>query len=320
MPKSELMHSSVGRLVQGSLYELNTTDHKNQPLPADKHHYWFAVAIRKDDPQVNTMLQNILAHAYQCYAQHPHVQAVLQQFDLRAQSGFSWKIKDGDTPDEKGQINENTAGCWIFQFRNGYPIKCADQQNAEISPDQIKRGYFVDLAYTVSENGNTDTTAGIYLNPVCVRLVAFGKEIQGGMTPEQAFAGQALPTALPPGASLTPLATGPMAVGGQPAHGQPPMQQGLPGATPTAPMNTPSTTGAPIDPQTMGVQPNANFANGPMAQGAPVAAPQGGQFATAAPGMPAQGTVGVPNAAAVGHVAQPGAPMQQPGIMPGMTQ
>lgn len=305
MPNSDLIVSDVGRFVQGSITQLQKTDHLDRPLSDDKWHHWFGVAFPKASPVTQANLQAIQAHAFQEFAHAPHIQNLIQQFNLTPKSGFSWKIRDGDAPDENGVVNKNTAGCWIFGFRTSFPVRCVDQQNADIPAENILKGYFVQMAFSTAGNKNTDDTAGLYLNPSIMRLIAFGEVISEGISADQAFAGHAIPTQLPPGASLTPLAPGPLATpqagAPSPALGHPPMQQGLPGANPTAPASTPLMTGYPTDPnqqagftQAAGVpvQPHPTFADGPQVAQAPAQQPM------AAPGMqqPMQAPQALPGA------------------------
>lgn len=265
MPQSASIVSPTGRFVYGSLTDKRTIDMDNRAIPTEKQQFEIGVAFRKDDPAVNPMIQAIAGHAWQEYAQFPHIQAIIQQFNFEAH-GFSWKISDGDSPNRQGQVNDNTKGCWVLYFKSSFAIKCANQQNADVPATEIKRGFFVRLAFTVAGNGETGERAGIFLNPQVIGLVAYGQEIVGGISAEQAFAGHALPTALPPGASATPVASGPMAL---PA-GQPPAAPPAPAAQPGFPpagqpaqqpqQASQSTTGFPTN---AAPSVNPQFANGP---------------------------------------------------------
>lgn len=264
MTQSDTMVSPVGRFIGGSLSERRTNDYQGKPItdPA-KHQFEIGVAFRKDDPAINPMLQAIATHAHAEFVQAPHIQAIIGQFSFGAR-GFSWKIRDGDAPNVKGEINKNSQGCWVVYFKSAFDIKCADQQNGEVAAASIKRGYFVQVAFSVAGNADFGENAGVYINPQVVKLIAFGEEIQGGIDAETAFAGHAVPTTLPPGASLTPVASTPMAGAPQmPAPGFPAAGAVPPPANPAVPQMpgmTPLPTASPTNP---GVPPVPGFANGP---------------------------------------------------------
>ena len=290
MAQSELIISPVGRWIGGSMTETVKTDHLNRPLDPDKYHYSVGIAFRKDDPATGAMLQAMAAHAYQEFAQAPHIQQLIGQYNFVPRSGFSWKVKDGDQPNAKGEINKNSVGCYVIYFSSNFVTKCADQTNAEIGNDNaaMTRGNFIQVAFTVAGNGNTDNTAGIYVNPQVYRFIAYGEPIVGGVDAATAFAGHDIPQQLPAGASLTPVATQ-MAVpqGNNPsgAPGQPPMVQGSSPGSPTTPPNTQPTTGYPSN-----VAPHPTFANGPQGGAAPAAPqpPMQQPGVPAAPGLPPQ--------------------------------
>nr|AYD75906.1 conserved hypothetical protein [Pseudo-nitzschia multiseries DNA virus] len=187
----------VGRFVSGSITDKRTTDYENRPLPEDKQTYQFGVAIRKDDPGIGAVFTYIHGVAASVHAAHPSV----ANFNL---DGYSWKVKDGDKPNTKGVVGENVAGCYVFFFSSSYPVRTCDASNADIAPADVYRGCYVDMAINAANNGLQGDRAGIYLNPVFMRMVAHGKPILGGVDAATAF-GNAAPAALPPGASATPL-------------------------------------------------------------------------------------------------------------------
>ena len=276
MAHSKNMVLPVGRFITGSMLEKRTVDFERRPIPADKQQFEIGVAVRKDDPRVGTVLQEIAAHAFSEYARSPQIQQIIGTYNFEG-PGFSWKIGDGDAPNRQGKINENSKGCWVFYFKSSFAIHTVNQQNADIPADQIKRGYYVDVSFTCAGNGEQGDRAGIYLNPNIVRLVAFGEEIRGGISADEAF-GAPAPTQLPPGASLTPVA-GAMALppAAAPQGFPAPAPQGFPAPQPPTGM-PPSTTGflgnppapgMPAAPQ--GYPPAPGFANGP----APAAVPPG---------------------------------------------
>jgi hypothetical protein len=284
------MNTSVGRYIGGSLTEKRDTDMDDRPIPLDKQQYEIGVAFRKDDPKLPHVFNGIAGHAWTEFARDPAAQQKIGQaaqyfphqadqfkahFGKDVLDGFSWKISDGDKPNRKGQVSEHTRGHYVFYFKSSFPIRCANQQNAEIPADQIKRGYFVDVSFTCAGNGETGDRAGVYLNPAFVRLIAFGEEIRGGVSAAEAFANAPVPTQLPPGASAMPVAGNPAAMptgapqpgfpqtgaptgmpvsslpAGMPANGLPPSNNGLPAQTlafPSNPAPQPGFPGAPMTP------------------------------------------------------------------------
>lgn len=267
MANDQTIATPVARLVSGSLTEKRATDYQGKPIAEDNQRYQYGVAIRKDDPGINACLQSVMQTVWSDFAQSPQTQAIISQFNLAKNSGFSWKIKDGDTPNNDGKINPNTKGCYVIYFSTSYMTKTCDQNNRELDANNFYCGCFVQVAFTAVGNGKTDNTAGAYMNPQVVRFIAHGEKIVGGIDAETAFAGVAVPTLLPPGASLTPVATGGMPgvpqTGTSPETGQPISQQGLPTVHPTTQQNTPSMTGYPT-----------NDLNAPWAPMAQQAAPE----------------------------------------------
>lgn len=274
---SDHLVTPVARLVSGSLSDRNKTDWQNQPIPEDKQRFEFGIAIRKDDPKVNDMLQAVMQKALAEYGSSPQIQTVIQQFSLASNSGFSWKMKDGDAPNREGKTNANTVGHWVLYFSSSYLVKTHDATNKELDISNFERGCFVQVAFNVSGNNLTTNLAGIYLNPTNVKFIAYGEPIKGGMDGETAFGGVEVPQQLPAGASLTPVATGGMAgvapTGTLPETGQSNTAPALPTAQPTAQPNTNSTTGYPTNNQQPQAAPLQGFSNGetaPAQSGMPV--------------------------------------------------
>lgn len=282
---SDLIISPVGRFISGSMTDTVKTDYLNRPIPEEKQQYTVGVAFRKDDPLTGPMLQQMATAAMADFSQAPHIQHLIGQYNFNKGSGFSWKVKDGDQPNAQGQFNENAAGCYVIYFSSSFITKCADPANAEIPNTQIERGHYIRVAFNVNGNGIFDSNAGIYVNPQIYQFIAFGAPIRGGADAATVFAGHAVPTQLPAGASPTPLAGGQMSVPAgvqqSPVLGQPNMAQGSPMAQPTMQPNTGLTTGYPTDPMAgqqqqpipgapmvgqPGVTPHQTFANGPQGQ------------------------------------------------------
>lgn len=268
--------SPVGRLVMGDPFNKQTKDQNGRDLPLDKQRFFFGIAVAKDAPGVNEMLGTMQKAAMEGYAHAGHVMAQIQMG--LAATGFSWKVQDGDEMKvnaETGQQelrNKYGAGCWIFKFSTTLPIRPAKWQGntpVDCTPAEIKRGFFVQVAYSTSANGNMDHTAGIYLNPQTICLVGYGEEIVGGPSLDQQFGsgpGGYVPSGMTQ-APQGPTGAAPLAHGeGMPQMGnaQPPMgngagqampqgtqQGGMPGSGATNPFNSGQTapqTASPSNP------------------------------------------------------------------------
>lgn len=256
----------VGRIVWGSVSERATENYDGDSYEPGKGPYQFGLAIRKDHdqtvpagyngPTLADMLTKIYQQAMAGYQSNAGIAARIQN---EWQSGFAglnfrFKIKDGDKPNDKGQINENTKGCWVFSLATTLDFKCANAQNVEVDPKQIERGYYTDCHISVKINGKTDATAGVYLNPNVVRLVAFGEKITGGIDAATAFAGVSAPTHLPPGASVAPI-------GGAMPAASPTLPGATPSAAPALPGGLPGGISSPATASPGSVTPHTGFVN-----------------------------------------------------------
>lgn len=247
---SERIITPVGRFVSGSLTEKRTTDYEGRIKPEDKQQYEFGFAIRKDDAEINACLGAVHAHATTEFSAHPQISAIIGQFDFGVR-GFSWKIADGSKPDQKGNVNKNTVDCWVIYFKTSWAIPCVDASNATIPAEDFKRGFFGVVAFKVQGNDLFNDHAGIYMNPEILKMVAHGNEITGSVDAETAFKDHVVPATLPPGASLTPVAT-PLPSPGAPVAGQ------MPDVMPPSPSG--ATLPETASPSSM---PHPNFADGP---------------------------------------------------------
>lgn len=250
--KHDFFTNSVGRFVSGSMTEKRTKDNDGRAIDPDDQRFEFGVAFRKDDPEMQTLFGGFWQFLSQEYANKPHVLQMVQNW-FQTLNGYSMKIADGDKPNSKGQVNENTRGHFVFYFSTNYPVTTVDAQYQEIPATNIKRGWFVRVAGNITPNGLENHQAGVYMNPSAIQLIAEGDEIRGGVDAQTAFGGTQAPAALPPGAR--PIGAGTPAgaafgMPGAPAMGMPgaPAQQqtasaatmpGMPGAAP-----------APAQPQT----------------------------------------------------------------------
>jgi len=255
--------SSAGRIVAGNVAKANPLDMNGKPRA--KPQYFFALAIAKNDPAINGLMTQMYQFAHGQYAQYPDVLRRIQ-LGLQPNTGFAWKIDDGDSP--KLRERPGHAGHWIFKFSTTIAPKAVDRNNQLIDPTHIKTGYYADVAFSVSANGKTDHTAGIYVNPNFVRLLGYGEEIVAGPTAEQRF-----------GAAPAPQmgSAAPLAPGGAPG--------GFPGVAGGAVGGMGFAGGAPAAQQPAGAMGQHQPAMGgmPMGHAAPAGAPGG------FPGQPVAG-------------------------------
>lgn len=206
--------SPVGRLVQGDLDDPQTKDqtgalrviktgpNAGQPNPQ----YFIAVAFSKADPAWPPFWSTLVTKAAEDFPNlfpgGPSAPCV--------HPAFAFKVVDGDGMDTSGKSNatkEGFAGHWVVRFASSYPPRlfyagryAAQEQIQE--KGAIKRGYFVRVCGTVEGNAQAQKP-GIYVNLDMVELSAYGPEIVSGPDANEAFG--AAPTALPAGASPTPL-------------------------------------------------------------------------------------------------------------------
>lgn len=220
-----------GRIVWGDPYKKVTTDYDGNPYPEGEGPVEFGLAIRKDAPGIGDLLTKMYQQSINGYPGNNYLQQAINQHFTRLyqptgipDTSFRAKIKDGDLPNREGRIDPNQAGCFVIAFKTFQPLKYTHYgfegvfgvpNDREISPEHIYTGCYADVNMSFAVNGNTDGTAGLYVNPHAVRLLGNGQRIVGGMSTEQAFAGQA-PAYIPPGASMTPVS---------PSTGAAPQQQ-----------------------------------------------------------------------------------------------
>lgn len=286
--------SPVGRLVQGDVLKPQTTGKDGKPLLVKtgpnagqpRTSFFIAVAIPKT-PGAQAWYQE----------QHPMFQAIYQTGRAGFPQGFNpstglpnhprfaWKITDGDGNDEEGKPNNTKpgfAGHWVVKFSNGFAPKLI-QNGAYINdPEFCKRGYYVRVLGDIAPNTGAEVP-GVYLNFYGVELVAYGEVIAGGPDVLAGFA-KAGAAALPPGASLTPLANGPIGIAPPAAPGMPGMQppgpaqtfqppaalQAIANPVPNMGLVAPAMPGIPAGPQ-LGAPPNPGFVAGAI--GTPPALP-----------------------------------------------
>ena len=258
-----------GRLVMGSLTEKDDKDYDGKAIPDEKQRYFFGVAVPKDAPGVMELINSIWVMAATDYASVPLVMNQINQ-GLAAKD-FAWKIDDGDTPtyDQKtGQLKttpDYILGCYIFKFSTQFEFDACDANGVQIARGDIKNGDYVDVMFNSSVNGKMDDTAGIYLNPLAIRRLGFGKAIVSGVSASQAFAGRA--AVAPAGATTMPTASGAMPGASMPgngaAQGQP--QTGVAAGMPGAGMPGAGQTVQTVSP----TNPHTAILNGPVGGGMP---------------------------------------------------
>lgn len=258
---SQKLTTPIGRLIWGSLYEPQTKDFDGNPLTVKTpgpdfgkptQRFSFGVAIPKGSEQ----------HWSQTpWGQIIWAEGVLFPNGAASRNDFSWKITDGDSTGFKkgGTKPINTlsgyAGNWVLSFSSSFPPKLYKDngQTQLVEPGFIKCGYYVQVAGSVSGNGNTNNP-GVFLNHDLVCFQAYGEEIYTGADPLAAGFGGALPagaSAAPTGASFAPAGySAPPAMPAPPAAAQAPMPPAVPVAgglplPPGAPVAAPAPAPAP---------------------------------------------------------------------------
>lgn len=303
--------NAVGRFISGSLTEKRTKDHNNRALPEDKQRYEFGIAFRKDDPDIGRLFGEFYQYIAALWAVDQQKMGALNGWYGQVQgippfTGVPMKISDGDAPSKQGKINENAAGHFVFWFSSSYPVKCCDPANQEIDASSIKRGYYVQVAGNIADNGLAwqadGKGAGIYMNPNVIRLVGEGDEIVGGIDPATAFGNTTAPAQLPPGAR--PLGANVGLPGTAPTP--PAAVPGMPGATPTPSAPVPTATAPAATPGLPTAQPAVPPSTASPSNAVPT--PHTPILQTPVPGQPV-----APAAAPAAAPAVPGAP-----VVPGM--
>ncbi|WDQ26679.1 hypothetical protein e2701_00068 [Klebsiella phage e270.1] len=242
----------VGRLVGGSFFDMNTSDHENKPLAPEKYNWWVGLAFPKtaanwweEQGELGVVFQAILKAAGAHY-----VNGETQQ------PTFAWKITNGDDPKHAGKTGY--PGHWVIGFSRNVAIDACPLYNAQFQPvidkNQAKKGYYYRISGSTSPNGRTGNQAGMYINMEMAQLLYAGEEIISGPAPASVFG--AVP-AMPAGAT---------AIGAAPT----PVAAPTPAPTPAAaPVAAPTPAAAPVAAPTPAAAPVA----APTPAAAPVAAP-----------------------------------------------
>lgn len=254
-----------GRFVSGSLTEKRSKDHEGKPIEPEDQRYEYAVAYPKGEFWAWLTGQFWTETLAKALAGAPHALQLAQAWFGNGFNGFSMKMDDGDKPNRRGGINENTKSCFVVYFSAMNPPQCvigaSAQALTQIDAAEVKRGYYVMASGTIKFNEKSGAQIGIYVNGSHLWLLERGPEILGGVDAATAFAG----LALPPG--VTPID---MSGGAAGAFGAAPGLPPMPGMQPAAPAQM-----AP----TMGMQPAAPV----PAQMAPAASPVPGFTPPGAP-------------------------------------
>ena len=264
-----------GRFITGDMAQKRTIDHQGKPLPPEKQSYDFGIAFPKQEVW-SLFAEQFFPYLHTAWQGDPQMiqrlNAWFSQPGLKGdRGGLSMKIGDGDAPNAKGQISENSKGCYVFYCNsfgmgdNARPpvLYIKDSTTGEfrqINVSQIKRGDYVTFSGSINPNGQQGNNAGAYMNCDSVWLIEEGAEISGGTDPNAAFGGLNITSSYVP------------------PQGAAPQFDGLLGSAPVAPNSAPPSYGAPVAPQTA-----------PAAPQAPPAAPNAAPTPTAYPGnAPAQ--------------------------------
>lgn len=204
--------------------------------------------------------------------------------------GFAMKFKDGDGVDHNGapySQREGYAGHIVLTCTTTIPIKYFKFENGSniLVNEGIKCGDFVYVQAQIKAHGAMGAgKAGLYVNPMAVQLIGYGKEIVNTPSGDQIFGTTAPP--VPEGASSAPVApqAGPLVPEGappQPHYGVVPqsLQPQAPQAMPqpqAAPQATPQPQQAMPQPQQAAPQPQAPQAPQGFPAPAQPAQPQAG--------------------------------------------
>ncbi len=257
---------SVGRIISGSVSQKRTKNMSGHPIPEDDQKYEFGVAWPKGDQHFDQFLSQLWQFVSANWANDQSKLAALQTAWGKGFQGLSLKINDGDKPNSKGQINENTKGHWVVWFSSSFDVPCCNPGFQQIDPETVKTGYYVMMSGSMKDNGQALPHAGVYMNASHVMLVAEGEVIQGGIDAETAFNGVVVPTNLPSGARPLGTQMG-MQPPGAPVPQPPGAGQSVPVPPQMAPADPPQPPGTPQLP-TVPQQGNA-YPSDPPQQPAP---------------------------------------------------
>jgi len=202
--KNNCALTPVGRMVQGSCFKAYTTDLEGNPLVIrngvragqPREQYFLALAIDKKDKDVGELLKKIANMALLAFPMLHDKKGNCTKKD------FAWKVVDGDEHLEK----EGFAGCWVFRLSGGFSPKCRNKDLTLINPDEnyIKLGDYIRAYISINGNGS-NVRPGMFLNPIGIQFIAYGKEIIVGNDGKEIFNANPV-VSIPLEASETPRA------------------------------------------------------------------------------------------------------------------
>lgn len=200
----------VGRLVQGSLYEAQTTDMQNNPLtiktgpnigqPLVK--FFFALAIAKNGEQHWNQTDWGKMIWDEAIKSFPGGQYQSPQ--------FAWKIIDGDSTipnmaNKKPCDNEGFIGHWVLRFTSSFAPTIVNHDGSQYLLEKgfINLGDYIQVYAAVSKNTSAQKP-GLFLNHKTVAFAGYGKRISTAPDPKNIGFGKG---PIPVGLSPTPVAS-----------------------------------------------------------------------------------------------------------------
>ena len=201
----------IGRLVQGSLYEGQTTDAEGRPLISKtganqgqpRVNFYFAIAIPKGlegDWRQTSWGQKLLNVGLKGFPQ-----------GQTNSPSFAWKVVDGDSqvPNKKGRKpcdREGYPAHWILNFSSSIAPNICNANGTQqiLEKDAVKLGDYIQVYGSVVDNESMQQP-GVFLNHQYVAFAGYGERIVLGIDPKDIGFGA---DPLPAGASLTPIESG----------------------------------------------------------------------------------------------------------------
>lgn len=101
-----------------------------------------------------------------------------------------YPVRDGDKPNEDGEINEITKGCWVVYASANFKPNSLDRRGQKLlSEDQLYSGAIYVAAITTWAWKHPTGGKGVSINLDNVLKMRDGERIGGGRPAEQDFAG-----------------------------------------------------------------------------------------------------------------------------------
>lgn len=190
MSNREILLTPVGRLVQGSLYDPQTTDAEGRPLVVKtgvnqgqpRVEYYFALAIPKGSERHWSETDwGAIIHRVGI-AGFPNGQATSKS--------FAWKIHDGDSTEvnkagRRPCDREGYPRHWVLNFSSGFAPGIYNEDGSQIlpEPNHAKPGDYIQVYGSVSDNGSAQQP-GVFLNHQYVAFMGYGTRIILGVDPK----------------------------------------------------------------------------------------------------------------------------------------